>query len=237
MQVVILAGGFAKRMWPLTLERPKPLLPVSGKPILEWILERFAEAGLEDILITTNSRFEQVFREWSEERALRLWIEPSQREEEKLGSIGAMERLSSQLKDDVLVVAGDNLFDFSLRPFLEFFKQKRKILVGFYDYPEESHLSQYGIGELDGQGRLVAFEEKPERPKSRLVSTGIYAFPKEKLGLFSAYIREGNNPDAFGYFIKWLLGKEEVYGWVFRGRWFDIGSLAVYEKLRDGWKG
>lgn len=237
MKAIILAGGYAKRMWPLTLERPKPLLPVAGRPVIEYVMEKVLDIGdIGTIYITTNRRFEGAFREWLDRagygRDIRLVVEDTAAEEEKLGSVGAMKHIIDRegIDDDVLCVAGDNILQESLHGFLGFFRRKGTLTFGLYEMRDSTHLSKYGITSMDGAGRIVDFEEKPERPKSNLVSTGIYAIPRGELGLIHEYMSGGNNPDTFGHFISWLHRRSPVHGFVFRGSWFDIGSLEVYRE-------
>ena len=240
MKAIILAGGYAKRMWPLTLERPKPLLPVAGRPVIEYLKDKLV--GIRDIhtiYITVNKRFEGIFREWLDnagyKRDIRLVVEDTFAEEEKLGSIGAMEHIieKEMIDDDVLCIAGDNLFEDNFHAFMEFFRQQKTLVFGLCELPQCEALSRYGIASMDGSGRVVDFEEKPDNPKSSLASTGIYAIPRGELGLIREYIRSGNSADTFGSFISWLHTRSPVHGFVFRNRWFDIGSLDAYREANE----
>ncbi len=240
MKAIILAGGFAKRMWPLTLERPKPLLPVAGRPVIEHLLDKLVQIGeIDTIYITTNKRFEPAFREWlgsaGHERDIRLVIEDTSSEEEKLGSIGAMKHIIDKegIDDDVLCVGGDNLLEDGFHGFLEFFRKQDSMVFGLHEMQDSSNLSRYGITSIDKANRVVDFEEKPEQPKSNLVSTAVYAIPRGGLGLIDEYLSGMNNPDAFGHFISWLHKRSPVFGFVFRNRWFDIGSLETYQKANE----
>jgi glucose-1-phosphate thymidylyltransferase len=240
MKAIILAGGYAKRMWPLTLERPKPLLPVAGRPVIEHLMDKLLGImEIHTIYITTNRRFEGAFREWLEaagyERDIRLVIEDTLAEEEKLGSVGAMQHIIDKegIDDDVLCIAGDNLFQDNLHAFLEFFRQHKTTVFGLYEFPDSSLLSRYGITSIDDTGRVLDFEEKPEQPKSNLVSTGIYAIPRGELRTIHEYLKAGNNADTFGQFISWLHRRSPVHGFVFRNKWFDIGSFEAYREANE----
>lgn len=239
MKAIILAGGFAKRMWPLTMERPKPLLPVAGRPMIEHVLDKLR--GISDIhtiYITTNKRFEHAFREWLDgtdyKRDIRLVIEDTSSEEEKLGSVGALKHVIDKevIDDDILCVAGDNLLEDNLHAFLESFRSRENIVFGLHEM-KEGDLSKFGIACIDDNCRVVKFEEKPEQPKSNLVSTAIYAIPRKDIGLISEYLRGKNNPDTVGYFISWLHATEPVYGFIFRNKWFDIGSFESYREANE----
>ncbi len=237
MKAIILAGGFAKRMWPLTLERPKPLLPVAGRPVIEHIMDRLLDIGeIGTIYITINKRFEGAFREWlgaaGYEGDIRLVVEDTLAEEEKLGSVGAMQHIIDKeaIDDDVLCIAGDNIFQDSLHSFLEFFRSQGTLTFGLYEMQDSSLLSRYGITSIDEAGWVLDFEEKPEKPKSNLVSTGIYAIPRSELGVIHEYLSGGNNPDTLGHFISWLHKRSPVHGFILRNRWIDIGSLETYRE-------
>ena len=238
MDCVILCGGFARRMWPLTRERPKALLEVRGRPVLEHIMERLE--GLEDIervFISVNKRFENNFRTWlgkySPKKHVELVVEPSLSEGEKLGSIGAWNFLirEKNLDGELLSISGDNLFDFDLRPLLDFYGNVGETVIGVFDVRELEEAGKFGIVELDKEKRLVGFEEKPEKPKGTLASTGIYIFPGEILKMILQYLEEGNSPDKAGFFLEWLYKVRPVFGFLFKGEWVDIGSLEAYNKL------
>jgi glucose-1-phosphate thymidylyltransferase len=240
MKAIILAGGYAKRMWPLTLERPKPLLPVAGRPVIEYLMEKLITIkDIHTIYITINKRFEGIFREWLDnagyDRDIRLVVEDTLAEEEKLGSIGAMKHIinKERIDDDVLCIAGDNLFQDNFHAFMEFFRQQKTLVFGLCELPSGEVLSRYGIASTDGSGRVVDFEEKPEQPKSSLASTGIYAIPRSELGLIREYIETGSSADTFGSFISWLHKRSPVHGFVFRNKWFDIGSFEVYREANE----
>lgn len=237
MKAIVMAGGFAKRLWPMTKDKPKPLLPVGGKPIIEYIMGEIEKVPeVEKVFITTNSRFEEHFREWLRDfhtgKETELVIEPHETEEKKFGAIGALKFLIEQkdIKDDLLIVAGDNFFEFSLEDFVKFFRKKKAPVVAFYDLKDREAASKFGVADLNGKGKIVSFEEKPEKPKSTLVSTGCYLFPKNVLEKISEYLEDGNNRDAPGHFVKWLSGKTRVFGFTFEGKWFDIGS---FESLKE----
>ncbi len=243
MKAVIMAGGFAKRMWPLTTGRPKPLLMISGKPIVEHIVENLENVrSIDKIYIATNKKFEDHFNNWIKTTKLdgkiKLIIEPASKEEEKKGSIGALDYLinTEQINDDLIVVAGDNLFDFRLKDFVDYYHEKKGVVIAFYDIGDLLAAQKFGVGELDSNGKLVDFLEKPEKPKSTFVSTGCYIFPKDVLKTVSTYLKDKNNPDAPGYFISWLYKKLAIYGFKFKGKWYDVGSFEAYLEAEKEYK-
>ncbi|WP_297497852.1 NDP-sugar synthase [Thermococcus sp.] len=230
MKALIMAGGYATRLWPITKDNPKALLPVGDRVILEYILEKVLELDVETY-ISTNRFFEAHFRPYAEKYGVGLIVEDTLHEDEKLGTIGAMKRAVKELGlDDYLVIAGDNLFSFSLREFLG--KYHGETLIAVYDVGDPELAKRYGVVILEGD-RVVSFEEKPPIARSTLVSTGVYVFPGEVMMLIDEYLKNGNK-DSPGYFLQWLLEKgKEIRAYSFSDYWYDIGSADSYlEALR-----
>ena len=238
MKTILLAGGYAKRLWPLTKNRPKSLLPIAGKPIIEYIfdgIEKIEE--IKEIYLSTNRKFETNFKEWLESyrssKEIRLVIEETRDEEEKLGSIGALNFLINRLglKEDLLIIGGDNLFDFDLKDLIDFYMAKKKSVVLLYDMEEKERVKgKYGVLEMDSAFKIINSEEKPKEPNSTLISTACYIFSKEDLALIKDYLASGNTPDAIGFFVSWMCKKSDLYGLIHSGIWFDIGSFDEYER-------
>jgi glucose-1-phosphate thymidylyltransferase len=230
VKAVVLAAGYATRLYPLTLDRPKALLPVGGKPMLEHLLERLdGVEGLDEIHVVTNSKFAAAFREWAEgygEGGVRILDDGTSDEETKLGAIGDLELVirSAELDDDLLVLAGDNLFSESLAPFAEFGQSKGAPALGVYDVGDLEAIRRYNAIVLDDEDRVRFFEEKPERPTSTLTGIALYFYPRSALGLVGEYLAEGNNPDQPGWLVQWLYPRTDVYAWRVPGRWYDVGS-------------
>jgi glucose-1-phosphate thymidylyltransferase len=228
VRAVILAAGYATRLYPLTLDRPKALLPVGGRPILEHLLDRLDEVrGLDEIHVVTNSRFAGAFREWVGGRGVRILDDGTADEQTRLGAIGDLELAirTEAIDDDLLVLAGDNLFSESFAPFAEFGREKGSPALGVYDVGDlDTIRGRYNAIELDGDDRVVFFEEKPERPTSTLTGIALYFYPPASLPLVSRYLEEGNNPDQPGRLVQWLYPQTPVYAWRVPGRWYDIGS-------------
>jgi glucose-1-phosphate thymidylyltransferase len=234
---VVLAGGFAKRMWPLTRDKPKHLLPVAGKPMLNYILAKLEPLSkVDQVLISTNAAFERQFREYlntiETKKNVSLFIENSRKEEEKLGSVGALSHLIKKcgVNDELLVFGGDNIFSFNIEDFVNFFRLKKANIVALFDLKSISKARFYGVVKIDSDCRIVDFQEKPAEPKTTLVSTACYAFTRDGVRNLHRYLDEGNEPDKMGHFIEWLYKNDKVYGYVFKGVWFDIGSFESYHE-------
>ena len=241
MRAIILAGGYAKRLWPLTLERPKPLLPIGDGYILDFIIAKIkAIEEIKDIIISTNKRFEGKFLEWVNERGHRnitVFPEPSLKEEEKLGPVKALELiLRDAIPDDCLIAAGDNLFSLDLTKMVYFYTKMKSPIIALYEIASPELAKQYACVELDKQSRITSFTEKPAQPKSLLVSTGIYLLPWSSVSKIKAYLAEGNPPDPIGRFIGWLAEHERAYGFKFSGYWYDIGSMESYRSAQEDFK-
>jgi glucose-1-phosphate thymidylyltransferase len=192
---------------------------------------------IEEVFLSTNRKFETKFKEWLENyrssKEIRLAIEETREEEEKLGSIGALNFLIEHLglKEDLLIIGGDNLFDFDLKELIAFYRTKKKSVVLLYDMKDKERVKgKYGVLEIDSDFKIIKSEEKPEEPKSTLISTACYIFSKEDLALIKDYLEEGNNPDAIGFFVSWLCKRSDLYALIHRGLWFDIGSFDEYER-------
>ncbi|HDJ66459.1 MAG TPA: nucleotidyltransferase family protein [Nitrososphaeria archaeon] len=232
---IILAGGYGTRLYPLTKRIAKPLLEISDKPIIDYIMEKLVELDLEKILVAVNMRFKDQFLEWLENRdylGVELRVEPSRDEGEKLGAIRGLSRLLDEVKDDCVIVAGDNLFTSSLIGFKEFYLEKRAPVVGLHDIGDLDKVRSLSMAEVDQEGRITRFIEKPEKPTSTLVGIGVYMLPERSFKRINEYLEEGNNPDSPGFFIQWLCSREPVYGYILEGHWWDIGTPEAYYEAK-----
>lgn len=240
MKILILAAGYAVRLQPLTTNTPKPLLSIGGKKMIDRILDKAASLkGADAIYIVSNHRFIENFREWLSKSAYRertsLVDDGTITNETRLGAIRDMELAikAKSIDDDLLIIAGDNLFELDLGKFIEFAKKHNDgVSVALYDVGSLDIVrGRYGVVSIDKTGRVVDFEEKPANPKSALASTGIYYFPRSHVPGVEKYIKsEGTKNDAPGYYIKWLSVNNKVYGFPFSEKWYDIGDIGSYEK-------
>jgi glucose-1-phosphate thymidylyltransferase len=232
MKAVVLAGGYATRLWPVTKHRPKMLLPIGETTVIDRIFGALESDGrIDEVYVSTNERFAPEFRENLEQSDFekpRLSVEETVEEDEKFGVVGALAQLVDRegIDDDLLVVAGDNLIGFDLSEFVDFFEDAGTATLAAYDVGDREKASSYGLVELEGD-RVVDFQEKPEEPKSTLVSIACYGFPRESVR-FGEYLSDGNNPDEPGWFLQWLQSREPVRAFTFDEPWFDIGTPESY---------
>ena len=231
MKALILAAGYATRLYPLTLDRPKALLPVGGKPMLDHLMEQLEQVeGLDEVYVVTNSKFAEAFREWAAGHSglpLRIIDDGTVDDDSKLGAIGDLDLTirEAELDDeDLIVLAGDNLFSESIAPFPVFALGKGGPALGVYDVGDLDTIRRYSVIELDDDDRVTRLEEKPERPRSTLAGIALYFYPRSALRYVREYLEEGNNPDQPGRLVQWLYPRTAVYGWRVPGRWFDVGS-------------
>ncbi|WP_277553211.1 NDP-sugar synthase [Halobaculum limi] len=233
MKAVVLAGGYATRMWPITRNRPKMFLPVGEGTVIDEIFEDLeADDRVDEVFVSTNERFGEEFESYIAESRFEkptVSVEDTSAESEKFGVVGALAQLIDRegVDDDLLVVAGDNLISYDLADFIDFFEQKGTPTLAAYDVGSRERAKSYGLVQLEGD-RVVDFQEKPEEPKSTLVSIACYAFPRETLPDFEEYLSSGNNPDEPGWFIQWLQSRQPVHAFTFDEAWFDIGTPESY---------
>jgi glucose-1-phosphate thymidylyltransferase len=231
VKAVILAAGYATRLRPLTDDLPKQLLSVGGRPMLDWVLDRVREVDEVDALhLITNSRFTPAFARWAEAHSVTVHDDGTASNDDRLGAVGDLRLVidEAHLDDELLVLAGDNLFEFSLPRFVEWWRAKPQpsSAVPLHDVGDLELATHYGIADTDAEDRIVRFVEKPSSPASTLASTLVYLLPPEHVSLVDTYLDEGRSPDNAGSFLGWLAEREPVYGYRFDGTWYDIGDLA-----------
>jgi len=244
MKALILSAGYGTRLYPLTKNRPKPLLPIGKQPIIDYILDRLKEvSGLKDIIVVANNKFFLKFKDWAKltekkfkKFSIKILNDGSDTPEDRLGAIGDLSFVlkKENIKEDLLIVGGDNIFDFSLKDFVSFAKQKRpRVSIGLYDIEDIKKASRFGVVKIDRDKKLVSFEEKPRSPKSSLIAICLYYFPRESLKYIFDFIKSNQDKDAPGQYIKWLYRRRPVYGLAFKGMWHDIGHLDYYNQIKN----
>ena len=240
MKLIILGAGYATRLYPLTLDRPKPLLAVAGKPMIEHVLDNLATVGdIDHVYVVTNAKFAGHFQQWADRyRADRgradftIVNDHSTDDSNKLGAIGDLHLVltGEHIDDDIIVVAGDNLFSHSLEEFGEFCRERNVPVMAVYDVGDLEEIKKYNAIEVEADGRITFFEEKPARPKSTLTGIALYYYPKSALPLIRQYVEEGNNPDQPGRLVQWMYARTPFYTWRVPGIWYDVGSKETLEE-------
>jgi glucose-1-phosphate thymidylyltransferase len=239
MNVLILAAGYATRLYPLTLNKAKPLLVVGGKPIIEWLMDNLAGIpDLETIYVVTNDKFAADFQTWSQsyqerhpEFKFKIVNDGSTSDDDKLGAIGDINFVVNQenlSQTSLLIAAGDNLFTNSLVDFVEY-ARNTDVTVAAYDVGDSEAIKKYGNVAVDAEGIITRFEEKPPKPHGTLAAIALYYYPPAVLSLLRTYLAAGNNADQPGRFVQWLYTRKPVKTFQIKGRWLDIGSKETLE--------
>jgi len=239
MRAVILAAGYATRLAPLTDSIAKQLLPVGGRPMMDWVCDKVEEVA-DEIHVVTNSRFSGDFRRWADGReGVVVHDDGTLSNEDRLGAIGDVAFVLEQTgeDDDLLVVAGDNLFDSSLSGFVDFWRSKGVAsAVAVYDCGDLELATHYGVVDVSDDDRIVGFEEKPSEPRTTLAATASYLYHRDHVPLVQRYLAEGNPPDQPGRLIAWLYSREPVYAYRLPGAWFDVGNPDQLLEADNRWR-
>lgn len=237
MQCILLAAGYATRLYPLTKDRPKSLLPIGNSNIMEFIVKKIEQvAAVDQIIIVTNDRFKAQFEGWAlnylSSKQITVLSDGTTTNENRLGAIADIQFAidTAGINGDILVMAGDNLFDFSLVDFVAFFNNAGGDCITAHELSDMAALKRTGVIEVDSSRKVISFEEKPPQPKSNLAVPPFYIYKQATLSLVKKYLDQGNNPDAPGNFIPWLIRHQPVYAFKFTGKRYDIGNLASYEE-------
>jgi glucose-1-phosphate thymidylyltransferase len=241
VKAIVLAAGYATRLRPLTDTWAKELLPVGGRPIIDWILANVSGvADVDEVHVVTNARKAAMFEEWASGRDVAIHDDGTTSNDDRLGAIGDMLFVieQAQLDDDLLVIAGDNLFEFALSDFVAFWRSGAPgSAVAVRDVGSLELAMQYGVVDLADDGRILSFVEKPADPPSTLAATATYIFSREHARLIAPYLEGEHGSDQPGRFVGWLQRHEPVYGWVFEESWYDIGNaeqlLEADNRLRE----
>jgi glucose-1-phosphate thymidylyltransferase len=236
VKVVVLAAGYATRLYPLTETVAKPLLPVGGRPMADHLLDRVAGVSeVDGVHLVTNHKFAGAFEHWAAARGesgppVHVHDDGTTSDDDRLGAIGDIRLVVERAglgEDDLLVLAGDNLFDASLGDYVRWWRGKGVAsAVGLHDVGDTALARKYGVVELGDDERVQGFVEKPKEPPSTLAATATYLYHREHVPLLERYLLEGNSPDQPGRFIAWLYPRVPVYGYRLPGDWRDIGDAA-----------
>ena len=247
MKCIILAGGYAKRMWPLTENQAKCLLPINGRPMIDFIIEKVDKlADVDEIIISTNERFAKDFEKYVSDvkekydKPIIIVAEPTMAEGEKLGAVGGMAFVIDTLKleNDLFVINGDNLSGIDLQAFVDHYESGSKdcVLAAIYYEPDIEIVKKMSCVTMDSDNKIIDFIEKPVDPKSNHMSVGFHIFPSNILQTIKDYVKSGENADSPGRFLQWLHKIAPVHGFPFKEYWYDIGSFDIYEKVQEKMK-
>lgn len=240
MKAIILAAGYATRLYPLTIDKPKALLPIAGKPILDYIVDEIETIdAVNELVIVSNDKFYGNFVKWNEKRKSHINIsvlnDNTTDDTNKLGAIGDIQYAVDKMKidDDLLIMAGDNIFTFKLKDFYNSYLKTNKDMILVKELDSIDDLRRMANVETDSEGKVTAMVEKPAEPKSNMAAFASYIYKKDTVPLISRYLNEGNNPDAPGFFPSWLYKQKDVYTYKFIGECYDIGTPKSYKEVNE----
>ena len=240
MKCLILAAGYATRLYPLTENFPKPLLQVGDKTILDWLIDDIDQAGVVDeYVVISNHKFAGIFENWAKGKRVTVLDDGTSSNETRLGAVRDIQFAIDELKldDDLLVIAGDNLLDFSLVRFIQYAQEKGTTCVMRYYEPAIEKLRKTGVATVNDEGLILSMVEKPAEPQSHWCCPPFYFYRKEDVPLVKVGIDSGCGVDAPGSFIAWLATQTPVYAWEMPGKRYDIGNLASYEEVQNTYHG
>ena len=242
MKCLILAAGYATRLYPLTENFPKPLLLVGEKTILDWLVDDIDTMGeVDEYIVISNHKFVGHFEEWARGKSQKVRVvdDGTDSNENRLGAVCDIQFAIDALKidDDILVIAGDNVLDFSLTRFIAYAMERGKSAIMRYFEPEAKKLSRSGVVEIDECDRVIRMEEKPKEPKSSWCCPPFYYYVREDVLMIAEGISSGCGTDAPGSFVAWLAERREVYAMEMPGKRYDIGNLERYEAVKREYRG
>ncbi len=242
MKCLILAAGYATRLYPLTENFPKPLLEVKGKTILDWLVDDIDTSGLVDqYIVVSNHKFVYHFEEWAKEKKQNIVVldDGTTSNETRLGAVKDIQFAINELKldDDLLIIAGDNVLDFSLVKFIQYVQEKKTSCIMRYYEPKLEKLRKSGVLVVENDGLVINMQEKPVEPKSTWCCPPFYFIVKKDVTLVAKCIEAGCRTDAPGSFIAWLCKKVRVYAMRMPGKRYDIGTLESYNQFKESYQG
>lgn len=242
MKCLILAAGYATRLYPLTENFPKPLLEVQGKTILDWMIDDIDTLGeVDEYIVISNHKYAHHFEEWAAKKAQKITVldDGTSTNETRLGAVRDIQFAidTLHLDDDMLVIAGDNLLDFSLTKFMRYAKEKNTTCTMRYYEANEQRLLKCGVVTPDENDRILRMTEKSPTPETHWVTPAFYFYKKEDAKRVQAAIDDGCGVDAPGSFIAWLCQKTPVHAMEMPGKRYDIGTIETYREVQENYKG
>jgi glucose-1-phosphate thymidylyltransferase len=238
MKAIILVAGYATRMYPLTENTPKALLPVRGKPVINYIVEQINNLpAVDEIFVVSNDKFFPHFSEWAKRAPANVSIEVlndgTTSNENRRGAVGDVFFAINEknISDEIVVIAGDNYFTYDLREQYDFYRKIGCDTITGKELDNIEQLKAFAVAVLAPDGKVLDLEEKPASPKSNMGIFATYFFRKETVPLFEKYLAEGNNADLIGAFPQWLYKIHDVYAYTMNGDCYDIGTIEMYEEI------
>lgn len=242
MKCLILAAGYATRLYPLTENFPKPLLDVAGKTILDWLVDDIDTLdAVDEYVVISNHKFAEHFKSWADSKAQKITVvdDGTETNETRLGAVKDIQYAieSLHIDDDMLVIAGDNVLDFSLTEFIKYARLKGTSAIMRYHEPRRERLSKSGVVTVDSSDLVLEMQEKPAEPKSEWCAPPFYYYTRNDARLIKEGIAAGCGVDAPGSFIAWLCKKTRVHAMKMPGKRYDIGNLESYREVSESYKG
>ena len=239
MKCIILAAGYATRLYPLTENFPKPLLKVGEKTILDWLIDDIGREA-DQFVVVTNHKFAGHFQAWAEGRKeITVLDDGTSTNETRLGAVCDIQFAIDSLKldDDCLIIAGDNVLDFSLKRFIAYAREKGTSCTMRYREDDEKRLHKSGVSEVGADERLLGFEEKPEKPRSCWCTPPFYYYTAADVRQIRRAIEDGCGTDAPGSLVGWMCSHSTVYSMEMPGKRYDIGNLESYKMVQETYHG
>lgn len=240
MKCILLCAGYATRLFPLTENFPKALLDIEeGKPLLDYTMDQINEIDqIDEIFLITNNRYYNHFLEWSKKykkKPIKVFNDNTSSNDDRLGAIGDIQYTinNAKIDDDLIIIAGDNLFDYPLKDVIDYYNTKKSAIVCGKELDNIEQLKKFAVAILDNSDKITNLEEKPANPKSNIAIYATYIYPKNIVQLIRTYLEEGNNPDAPGYFVEYLYKHKDVFVYRFSGNCYDVGTFEQLEVVRN----
>lgn len=243
MKCILLCAGYATRLFPLTENFPKALLEVGGRAILDYTLDKVNEIDeIDEIYLVTNAKYTPHFEKWASQKnnvkPITVLNDGTTSNADRLGAIGdiafTLEKMN--VDDDILVLATDNLFDFKLKDFNEFYKTKKAPCVCVKEEENIELLKRVGVAKLDEEMKIIDFVEKPAEPQSKYAVYAEYIYPREVLKYIKQYLEEGNSNDAPGNLVAYMYKKTPTYAYAFEGDCYDVGTHDALAEVNELYK-
>lgn len=238
LKAIILVAGYATRLYPLTLNKPKALLCLNNKPLINYIVDEINNIDeINEIIVISNHKFYEHFVEWgnsfNNKKKITILDDGTNTVETRLGAIGDIDFCINKcnIDEEIMVIAGDNFFTYDLKEYFRFYKEHNKDCIVLKKMMDYEALKSLAVVSINEEQKVIELEEKPQNPKSDLAAFATYIYKKDTIKLFKKYLDDGNNKDAPGFFVEWLYKVKDVYGYIMNGDCFDIGTVEALEEV------